>query len=486
MPNPGHSNSQSPFRLVLVSSTDCTVGGDFAAMAEAAGWTIKRIVLRCEGREEEWSGYQCWTQLVDELVEFAPDAVLSIDRRGISGAAPLIFLCEVLRVPLLVWYADNPFYLVPQPWEREMDCLASLVFDPAFVGPLREWGMRHVEHVPLGTNPDHFTVTAIEPEARPYDISFVASTGIDRIRGILAELDHAMQGTYGALASQVQAFVEEGGQWLACNPLGSPFEFIDERGPGVGELQPWIERQWPRALLAALIDFQATFTARLEAARRLLPLGLHLWGDPAWANFIPADRFHGATQWGKIQDVYANSRLVLNVSRYQLVSSVTQRHFDVPLCGAVLLTDSRPGLAEYYEPGVELIVYEGLDDLEAMASEALDNTNAEAGAERLAEINRRARETTLARHTYAHRMDAIERAARTRIEDMDRLGGASLERQPALVERCLEYFEPWIESVPGPGAERGERRLLEFILDRLEIETPRHAVVEAWRARLAE
>lgn len=474
MTDPAAPNSRSPFRLVLVNSTDCTVGGDFAAMAEAAGWTIERIALRCEGREEEWSGYQSWMQLVEELVEFAPDAVMSIDRRGISGAAPLIFLCEVLRLPLLVWYADNPFYLVPQMWECEMDCLASLVFDSAFVEPLREWGMRHVEHLALGTNPVHFDVPAIDPSERTYDISFVASTGIDRIRAILAELEHAMQGTYGSLASQVQALVEDGGRWLAGNPLGSPFDFLNERGPKAGDLQPWIERQWPRALLASLIDFQATFSARLEAAKRLLALGLHVWGDPAWANFIPTDRFHGPIQWEKIQDVYANSRLVLNVSRYQLVSSVTQRHFDVPLCGAVLLTDSRPGLAEYYEPGAELIVYKDLDDLEAKASEALDN----AYAGQLAEINRRARQTTLARHTYAHRLGAIERAARTRREDMDRLGGASLDRQPALVERCLEYFEPWLEQ--------GERRLLGIMLDRLAAETPRHAVIEAWRARLAE
>lgn len=451
-------------------------------MAESSGWTIKRIALRCEGREEEWSGYQSWTQLVDELIEFAPDAVLSIDRRGISGAAPLIFLCEVLRLPLLVWYADNPFYLVPQSWEREMDCLASLVFDPAFVEPLREWGMRHVEHVPLGTNPAHFSVPIIDPSARTYDISFVASTGIDRIRAILGELEHAMQGTYAALASDVQTLVEDGGRWLAGNPLGSPFDFLDDRGPSAGELQPWIERQWTRALLASLVDFQATFSARLDAVKRLLPQGLHVWGDPAWANFIPADRFHGAIQWDSLQEIYADSRLVLNVSRYQLVSSVTQRHFDVPLCGAVLLTDNRPGLAEYYEPGAELIVYEGLDDLEAKARDALDDAN----AERLAEINRRARATTLARHTYAHRLDTIERAARARREDMDRLGGASLERQPALVERCLEHFEPWIESTSASEPERGEGRLLEIMLDRLAVETPRHPVLEAWRARLAE
>lgn len=235
-------------------------------------------------------------------------------------------------------------------------------------------------------------------------------------------------------------------------------------------LARYAQQVWPRGLLAALIDFQATSTFRLEAVKRLLPLGIQVWGDESWKFFIPADRFHGPVAYGNLQQVYRRSVLTLNVSRFQLVSSVTQRHFDAPLCGALLLTDERPGLGEYFAPGDEVLVYRSFDELESVAREALDDSDG--ARERVRAMAARARERTLREHTYTHRLDSLDRIVRDHRARLESVGGASFARSPALRERCDAFFGPWIDQ--------NQTELARRVIDRLLETNPEDCDLLAW------
>jgi spore maturation protein CgeB len=81
------------------------------------------------------------------------------------------------------------------------------------------------------------------------------------------------------------------------------------------------------------------------------------------------------------------------------------RLFEAAACGAPLLTDSWPGLEEFFTPGEEILVARSTEDAVA----AVDSS-----AAMLGRIARAGRERTLAEHTSAHRAGQL----------IDILGGA--------------------------------------------------------------
>ena len=109
---------------------------------------------------------------------------------------------------------------------------------------------------------------------------------------------------------------------------------------------------------------------------------------------------------------YCSSRLTLNVTRGAMAAvgyCPSGRLFEAAACGAPILSDGWPGLAEFFEPGEEILVAASTDD----ARRAVECGDAE-----LLAIARRARDRTLTEHT------ADRRAAEllTFIEGDDRVG----------------------------------------------------------------
>jgi spore maturation protein CgeB len=105
---------------------------------------------------------------------------------------------------------------------------------------------------------------------------------------------------------------------------------------------------------------------------------------------------------------FSSSRLTLNVTRADMAAMgfcPSGRLFEAAACGAPLLTDSWPGLEEFFTPGEEILVARSTEDAVA----AVDSS-----AAMLGRIARAGRERTLAEHTSAHRAGQL----------IDILGGA--------------------------------------------------------------
>ncbi len=98
---------------------------------------------------------------------------------------------------------------------------------------------------------------------------------------------------------------------------------------------------------------------------------------------------------------YSSSRLTLNVTRAAMAKSgwcPSGRLFEAAACGTPILSDHWPGLAEFFEPGREIMIAGTTE--EAIA--ALDYS-----PEALASIARHARARMLDQHTAAHRARAL-------------------------------------------------------------------------------
>lgn len=435
----------APLKYAILVDPNSTVTPDFVGELERAGGDCKLFPLSVGEEQIIVEGYQSVTELFGDLLNYEPDAVLSINRKGASASSALVVFCEVYRIPLLLWYMDNPFYLDLPAHERDFDSLVYVNFDPYYVEPLREWGAKNVSYVPVGSNPEHFTAPAVHKKkkkksGRKYPITFVGSLGILHLQRILKRIEVHMDGLYPYFKDEVQREVEAGGKWQHEHSREMPFIFLDELIDEGRPLAPFMKNPRIKQLMAGLIDFQATFDLRVRYAKKLLPLGLHVWGDDAWKLVLPPDRFHGKVPWAEVQGIYRKSQLVLNVTRFQIFRAVTQRFFDVPLSGSVLFSDDRLSVDEFFEPGEEVLLFHGPDDIEAKAAEAL------ADPERLAAIGEKARKKIQERHTYAHRIPELDAVVRDGQEFLREAGPPSFDRQPGLVEMLDEVFAQWFQT----------------------------------------
>ncbi|MBI5057052.1 MAG: glycosyltransferase [Nitrospirae bacterium] len=116
---------------------------------------------------------------------------------------------------------------------------------------------------------------------------------------------------------------------------------------------------------------------------------------------------------------------------------VNPRTFEIAACGAFQLVDSRSELADLFEAGKEIIVFEGLEDLKQKITYYLDNP---AERESIAES---AKQRVLRDHTYEHRM----------VEMLEYLADNGFT--PALWEQEGEIVERLIEEA-GRDTELGE------------------------------
>ena len=101
---------------------------------------------------------------------------------------------------------------------------------------------------------------------------------------------------------------------------------------------------------------------------------------------------------------FCSGRLTLNVTRQAMAEMgycPSGRLFEAAACGTAILSDTWPGLDDFFRPGRDILVGQTVDD----ALDALDLSDAELEA-----IGRSARERVLAAHTSDHRAADFEAA----------------------------------------------------------------------------
>ena len=103
--------------------------------------------------------------------------------------------------------------------------------------------------------------------------------------------------------------------------------------------------------------------------------------------------------------LYSSSRITLNVTRRDMVMagySPSVRLFEAAACGATIASDNWPGLNSFFQPGKEILLPSGADDIARYLNEA--------DAAELVRIGDAARERVLLEHTSAKRAEEFEQA----------------------------------------------------------------------------
>jgi spore maturation protein CgeB len=134
--------------------------------------------------------------------------------------------------------------------------------------------------------------------------------------------------------------------------------------------------------------------ARRQPARRFLIGGAQYPVAFPWSDNIYFVRHLPPSEHSAF---YCSSRITLNVTRAPMAEMgfcPSGRLFEAAACGAVVLSDSWPGLDEFFQAGTEILVASTTEDV---------LSSLEASDEELARIGRAARERVLTDHTADRR-----------------------------------------------------------------------------------
>ncbi|MDR7422311.1 MAG: glycosyltransferase [Armatimonadota bacterium] len=151
--------------------------------------------------------------------------------------------------------------------------------------------------------------------------------------------------------------------------------------------------------------FDVTFIGQPHGRRRAVlralaraGLDVRAWGY-GWRG--------GRVSTHRAVEIVNESAVNLNLSNAVTgtVDQIKGRDFEVPACRALLLTQRVEALDDYYDPGTEVLVYDGLDDLVDRARWALGHPGE---ADRIRDAGYR---RVLREHTYERRfLDIFRRA----------------------------------------------------------------------------
>jgi spore maturation protein CgeB len=154
-----------------------------------------------------------------------------------------------------------------------------------------------------------------------------------------------------------------------------------------------------------LPDREARVERFFLAAAESLPASRFLLGGSGWEDKrMPANVSYVGHVYTRDHNAFnVTPRAVLNISRESMARygfSPATRVFEAAGAGACLITDAWEGIGMFLEPGTEVLVANGGDEVAAHLG-ALD-------AKRARAIGNAAMRRVLAEHTYAHRARQLE------------------------------------------------------------------------------
>ena len=333
---------------------------------------------------------------------------------AINHTEGLAEFCEAEGVPLLCWEVDPALQRlsnVTAPPVRSR----IFTYRRAHVSDFARAGFPAVTFLPLATNPARRMPVSLPPDEISrfmVPVAFVGASMVDRIASLRADFARAFVAFGGGGADAALRVLDEllthqradMDHYLIPALLDQLAPGLRERGkrPGAfdaeqmaGELAAGEKRL---ALIGALARGLAAESGS-DGAPADDQAQVHVWGDRGWQAAAAGVKVRGvAGHFVELNKIYGSARINLDIGRLYQMDVITMRVFDVLACGGFLLTERSPELSELFEPGSDLEVFTGADELIDKARYYL------AHPELAARIAAQGRATVLAKHTVDLRL----------------------------------------------------------------------------------
>lgn len=374
---------------ILLLTSQYFIMGELVAAMERLG--VPHRLLDLAAKEMD---LQEFVQLMSTtLADFKPDVVLTVNHLGVDREGILMSILDQLNVPLVSWFVDNPHLILDAYSNTNAGRTILFTWDADTVESLGGMGFEAVHHLPLGADPHRFTPEGREvPEELRARVSFVGNSMKTKteLRFVASQPSFLMVEAGFDLA---EGFAESDARTIR--------EYMREVRPDV--LSDMDEQPRENALAyETYLTWLSTCLYRRECILRVMPYEPLIVGDSGWKELykhVSGWRYHKElAYYNELPDFYLASDVNFNCTSKQMKGACNQRVFDVPCCGAFLLTDHRDQIEELFEPEKEVVFYRNMDEIPELMDRYLNDAEAR---KKVAEAGR---QRVLAEHTYDHRV----------------------------------------------------------------------------------
>jgi spore maturation protein CgeB len=344
------------------------------------------------GREEYVQG------LLQAVLEFRPDFVLTINHLGVDKEGVLLDLLDKMRLPLASWFVDNPHLILYLYENLNSPWTSIFTWDRDNLPTLRDRGFENLTFLPLATDSERFA--SMNGHIKPKnDLAFVGNSMVHKVGTKFRDsvLTPSLKETYPMVA----------GKFNSSDEL-SVGKCLEENFPELWADFKSITDVEDRLRYETMVTWEATRVYRAGCVRRLLDFHPIIAGDDGWQEILADSNCwtwkSELNYYTELPYFYPQNRINFNCTSAQMKGAVNQRVFDVPVSGSFLLTDYRRQMEELFDPQQETACFSDPEEIPDMIRYYLKYP------EKREKMVRAARERILSEHTYEIRLQKLMRS----------------------------------------------------------------------------
>ncbi len=350
-------------------------------------------VYRIKGDLKREKAADILTKVVKAVLDIKPDFLIAVNHIAFDEEGVVSSFLHSIEMPVAVWYVDSPTIIVKAFKGNATPNTAVFVWDRTYIEDLRAMGFESVHYLPLATDETVFfprDVTREEMETYGAETGFIGNSMVRSTEEYMERLPLPLR----PLVEKLARPMSEGRQ-----RFNDALRTLDERELEMLDSSPEKTRSdFETALLR-----KATFLYRLSCIGYLSSFNTVIHGDRGWrkilnGNYIIRPRLNYYTE---LPVFYNACRINFNATSLQMREAVNQRVFDVPACGAFLLTDHQGAIEELFEVGEEVITYRERGEIPELVRFYLRNRGQREA------VAGRGRERVLGEHTYRRRIERM-------------------------------------------------------------------------------
>ena len=340
---------------------------------------------------------------VKAILDFKPDFILTMNHLGLDEDGILTDFFKSIKMPVASWYVDSP-NLIVQAFDKNVSPWMSLfLWDKSYMKDMEAMGFESVVNLPLGTDESLFKPLAARKHRKMpgkyfCDVGFVGNSMVGPVKEWMIKVDACLH----PIVERAAEYVAHSG-----NTNEDIIKVIPEKERGKIE---GLNKKKKMDIEAAIL-WKSTLLYRLSCLKTLNEFNVSIYGDSAWKELLREQNFKlfpPLNYYKELPLLYNSCKINFNATSRQMKEAVNQRVFDVPGCGAFLLTDYQKSLDELFDVGKEIIVYRDKDEIPGLVKYYLDNPG-EREAVAVKGMDRVVKE-----HTYKRRLDVMINAMKAR------------------------------------------------------------------------
>ncbi|MBI4683424.1 MAG: glycosyltransferase [Nitrospirae bacterium] len=382
---------QDTLNVVLIDS-----GYFLVKEAEKALLSLNHKVRRVPVRKND-RGENIVSRTIEAILGAKPDFILTINHLGFDEDGALTSFFRSIEMPVASWYVDSPHIILTSGGRNISPFVSMFLWDKGYIGQIKDMGFESVSYLPLAADETVFKPMknkgqGFKTRMMDYscDVGFVGNSLVDQTKKKLEKLPFELYSLVEKAAARLSA------ERMSFDDLMSDME--------ENELMRYKALSAKQRLdTESAVLWKATLLYRLSCIKNLEGFNLRIYGDKGWEELSGAhSALNPPLNYYKDLPVFYNAcKINFNATHLQMGGAVNQRVFDVPACGAFVLTDHQKGIDELFDVGREIAVFNDREEIPGLVKFYLDNP------EKRGAVAKKGMERVLREHTYRHRLGSL-------------------------------------------------------------------------------